>query len=208
MERERFLARVRDALAGAQVPPLPTDLPPPFATGDGRRFDRFAEELARAGGEPRRVPSDGVAHAVAELAKDAQRAVVGADVEPFRAAVEEGLRRAGCEPLPATPRAAASADLGVTGAVLGVASTGSVLLRPGPGAPRSASLLPPIHLALLPEERIVAGFEELVAAWPEHAGGSSQTVLVTGPSRTTDIERALVRGVHGPLRVVVLVVAA
>jgi len=87
------------------------------------------------------------------------------------------------------------------------ASTGSVLVRMGPDAPRVVSLLPFHHLVILPEDRLVAGFEELFAAMPEHALAASQTVLITGPSRTADIELSLVRGVHGPARFTVLVVS-
>ncbi len=207
MEREAFLARVRAALADAAVPPLPASFPRTFASGDGRLFERFAEELAAAGGEARRIPSYALADAVAELAAEARAAVVTPDLGPFLGRVEEGLRRAGCEVLEPTRAAAARADLGITGAVLGVASTGSVLLRAGPDAPRTASLLPPVHLAVLPEGRLLPGFEELCAALPDLVRDASQAVLVTGPSRTTDIERTLVRGVHGPLRVVVLVIS-
>ncbi|HWO71273.1 MAG TPA: lactate utilization protein [Actinomycetota bacterium] len=207
MEREAFLARVRAALADAVAPPLPAALPRTFASGDGRLFERFAEELAAAGGEARRLPSSALADAVAELAGDAGTAVVTPDLGPFLGRVEEGLRRAGCHALEPTRAAAAQADLGITGAALGVAATGSVLLRAGPDASRAASLLPPVHVAVLPEGRLVPGFEELFAAMPDLARGASQTVMVTGPSRTTDIERTLVRGVHGPLRVVVLAIS-
>jgi L-lactate dehydrogenase complex protein LldG len=78
----------------------------------------------------------------------------------------------------------------------------------GPGAPRTASLLPPVHLVVLPQERLVPGFEQLFDALAEHARNSAQTVLITGPSRTGDIELALVRGIHGPMRVIVLVIAS
>jgi L-lactate dehydrogenase complex protein LldG len=207
VERDAFLARVRAALADAVAPPLPTALPRTFASGDGRLFERFAQELEAAGGEARRLPTDALAAAVAELAAEARTAVVTPDLGPFVGRVEEGLRRAGCRALEPTREAAARADLGITGAALGVASTGSVLLRAGPDAPRAASLLPPVHLAVLPEGRLVPGFEELFAVLPDLVGEGSQAVLVTGPSRTTDIERTLVRGVHGPLRVVALVVS-
>lgn len=123
-----------------------------------------------------------------------------------RGAVEEGLRQAGCDAVEPTREAAATAGLGITGAALGVASTGSVLLPMGPDSPRVASLLPPHHVVVLPEDRLVQGFEELYAEMPERARGASQVVLVTGPSRTADIEMTIVRGVHGPARLTVLVV--
>ncbi len=207
MERDAFLIRVRSRLEGVTPPALPEGLPPSFASGDGRLFDRFAHELAEVGGEVRRLHRYEVADAVAALSEGATSAVIASDVGALIARVEEGLRRSSCAVVEPVPGAIADADLGITGAVLGVASTGSVLLRMGPTAPRAASLLPPLHVCLLEEERIVPGFDELFAELPRHAREAAQTVLVTGPSRTSDIERTLVRGVHGPMRVVVLVVA-
>lgn len=207
MDRDAFLAHVRERLARVEVPPLPEALPRTFASGDGRLFDRFAEELSKVAGQAMRVaPADLEAH-VADLVAGAERAVVADGVGPWRDAVVAGLARAGCEVRDPAREAAAAADVGVTAAELAVAATGSVLVRMGPGAPRAASLLPPFHLVVLPEHRIVPGFEELFAELPRHAADAAQTVLITGPSRTSDIERTLVWGVHGPMRVVVLVVA-
>ncbi len=205
MERSTFLARVRERLAGVDGPELPDSLPSTFASGDGRLFERFAEELAKVGGEARRVEPGAIAATVAQIAKESRAAVVAAGV-PFREAVTAGLALAGCKVREPTRDEAAAADLGVTGADLAVASTGSVLIRMGPGAPRAASLLPPVHLVVLAESRLVPGFEELFSELTGRARASAQTVLITGPSRTGDIELALVRGVHGPTNVVVLFV--
>lgn len=212
MERDAFLSRLRGKLAGVAVPPLPELLPPTFSSGDGRLFERFAEELGKVGGEARLVTAGDLAAAVADVARNAgadgegaSTAVVAAGT-PFRDLVRDGLGDAGCEVIDVTREAAASAGLGVTGAELGVCSTGSVLVRMGPDAPRAASLLPPVHLVVLPEERLVPGFEELFDAIPDLVRNASQCVLVTGPSRTGDIELSLVRGVHGPMRVVVVLV--
>ena len=205
MKRNAFLARVRERLAGVEGPALPDVLPATFASGDGGLFERFAEELAKVGGEARRVPASGLQAAVAEIVGGMATGVVASGA-PFREAVVAGLAAAGCEVREPTREEAATADIGVTGAELAVASTGSVLVRMGPGAPRAASLLPPVHLVVLPAAHILPGFEELFAAMPELARASAQTVLITGPSRTGDIELTLVRGVHGPTNVVVLFV--
>jgi L-lactate dehydrogenase complex protein LldG len=207
VERDVFLSQVRDRLASVEDAPLPSELPSTFATGDGRLFDRFADELIKVGGEARRVHAYELADVVAEVAAGFRTAVVASGVGALLSRIEEGLRRSQCQLVSSNRDAAATADLGITGAELGVASTGSVLVAMGPGAPRVVSLLPPLHVVLLPEERIVPGFEELFARLPDHATATAQTVLITGPSRTSDIERQLVRGVHGPIRVVVLVVA-
>jgi L-lactate dehydrogenase complex protein LldG len=214
VEREAFLSRIRGALAGTDVPPLPEALPATFSSGDGRMFERFAEELGGVGGEAHLLTAGELQSAVAEVARNAGNDGEGASASvvatgvPFREQVLAGLADAGCEVLEVTRDEAARVGLGVTGADLGVCSTGSLLIRMGPGAPRAASLLPPVHLAILPAARLVPGFEELFDAVPELVAGSSQCVLVTGPSRTGDIELSLVRGVHGPMRVIVLVVSS
>jgi L-lactate dehydrogenase complex protein LldG len=210
MERGRFLQEVRRHLRNVEAPPLPRTLPPTPASGDGRPLpQRFAEELSSVGV----VPATGVAEAVAGLARDAAAAtaVVSPDVGPLAAEVERGLRAAGTEVLApagaeAWREAAARADVGVTGGLAAVASSGSVLMHSGVHTSRLASLLPPAHIAVVPVERLVPGFEELLRDLPEHLEGSSGGVLVTGPSRTADIEMTLVRGVHGPRDVHVLLV--
>ena len=72
--------------------------------------------------------------------------------------------------------------------------------------PRSASLLPPVHIAVVNAERMLSGLDELLETLPLPAEQSSSMVLITGPSRTADIEQTLVRGVHGPgeIHVVIL----
>lgn len=90
------------------------------------------------------------------------------------------------------------AIVGITGAHAALADTGSVVLVHGEGRPRLASLLPPVHVALVPAHRLRATLGALWAEEPEMLRQSANVVLVTGPSRTADIEMTLTRGVHGP----------
>jgi L-lactate dehydrogenase complex protein LldG len=76
----------------------------------------------------------------------------------------------------------------------------------GPDEARLISLLPPVHLAIVPRERILTGLDELLALLPTPVEERSSMVLITGPSRTADIEQILVRGVHGPGEIHVIVV--
>jgi L-lactate utilization protein LutC len=98
------------------------------------------------------------------------------------------------------PASAAAADLGVTGAVCGIAATGSVVVASDRAGGRSASLLPPVHAVLVRVGSLVATpadlWRDLGRLFP--AGLPSQVVVITGPSRTADIELVLVCGVHGP----------
>lgn len=96
-------------------------------------------------------------------------------------------------------------EAGLTGAQAGLVDTGTIILPSGPGKPMAASLLPWIHICLLPASRL---FPDL-KAWLEADAralidGVSSISLITGPSRTADIEMTLTHGVHGPGEVIVV----
>ncbi len=95
---------------------------------------------------------------------------------------------------------------GLTGADAGLADTASLVLAHGPGRPRLASLLPPVHIAVLSVSRLLPGLPAFLAAHPDALKASSNVVIVTGPSRTADIELIPVFGVHGPKQLEVVLV--
>jgi L-lactate dehydrogenase complex protein LldG len=95
--------------------------------------------------------------------------------------------------------------VGLSGAQAGLAETGSIVVASGPGRSRLVSLLPPIHVTVLRANRIVSSLAELFETQPELAVQGSNLVVITGPSRTADIEMTLSRGVHGPREIHVIV---
>jgi L-lactate dehydrogenase complex protein LldG len=94
----------------------------------------------------------------------------------------------------------------VSTASYGLADTGSVVLAASPDEPRARSLLPFVHVSLLDESRILPGLPELFEA--VGADLPSALAIVTGPSRSADIEQHLVVGVHGPGEVHVVLTAS
>jgi L-lactate dehydrogenase complex protein LldG len=98
------------------------------------------------------------------------------------------------------------AEAGVSEALYGLADTGSVVLAASPQEPRARSLLPAVHVTLLREDRILPGLDELFAAVGDRL--PSALAIVTGPSRSADIEQRLTVGVHGPREVHVVLVGA
>ena len=91
------------------------------------------------------------------------------------------------------------AEAGLTGALAGVAETGTLVLPGGSGRPLTASLLPAVHIAVLRAEDILP---DMVSALKlTEVRQSPATVLISGPSRTADIEMTLTLGVHGPREV-------
>jgi L-lactate utilization protein LutC len=85
---------------------------------------------------------------------------------------------------------------GVSTAIFGLADTGSVVLAAAPDEPRARSLLPDVHVTLLHEDLILPGLADLFAALGDDL--PSALAIVTGPSRSADIEQKLAVGVHGP----------
>lgn len=96
----------------------------------------------------------------------------------------------------------ADVRVGITGVDAALAATGSVVVGSGNGRWRAASLLPPVHIAVLTTDQIVPDLESWWAAQKEagleQARQQSNIVIITGPSRTADIAMQLVMGMHGP----------
>jgi L-lactate dehydrogenase complex protein LldG len=97
----------------------------------------------------------------------------------------------------------ARADVGLTTADFALAETGSLVISAGSSRSRLTSLLPPIHIVLLPESRILPSLFDWIALRPENL--PSNLILISGPSKTADIEQTLVVGVHGPKQLIVIV---
>ena len=97
-------------------------------------------------------------------------------------------------------------DAGITTARGGIAETGSLILWPDRHEPRTLSLVPPLHIAVLPAEAIHATLHHAMHGERWAADLPTNALLVTGPSKTADIQRLLVYGAHGPKKLVILVV--
>ena len=89
---------------------------------------------------------------------------------------------------------------GATEADFGIAETGTVVEVSGPGRSRLASLLPEFHLVVLPVSRLRSGLGEVLSEIESRGIPGAAVTLITGPSRTADIEQVLTIGVHGPAR--------
>jgi len=100
----------------------------------------------------------------------------------------------------------ATLPFGITSADYALADTGTLVMLASPEEARLVSLLPPHHIAVVPRTRILTGLDELFTLLPDPAARTSSMVMITGPSRTADIEQILVRGVHGPGELTVLLV--
>jgi L-lactate dehydrogenase complex protein LldG len=91
-------------------------------------------------------------------------------------------------------------DCSVTDVYCAVAETGSLVMRAAAGHGRALSLVPPIHIAVLEPKNFVPDLVDLFDKLSKEGTGSAVSI-VTGPSKTSDIEMNLVIGVHGPCKV-------
>ena len=198
MSRERILARIRAANRKRDRVEHPGGfeswraLDAGSAQGDhpGAARERFAAMFGAAGGEVVRVP--GVSQAAAWL-RDFGAAfdsvAVGSTVDP--ALVPDLPRHA--------PR---RADFGLSRARCAIAETGSLVLDARDG--RRAQLLPPVHVVVLDATAVHATARDAFAALRDDL--PSALGLHSGPSKSADIGQVMVKGVHGPGRLVALVV--
>lgn len=147
---------------------------------------RFMDELAALGGHAYLVSEKELPARLTEFLKSKRLDRVLVDESGARFVTDISTIR---EPDP-TVRA------GVTGALCGIADTGSLVLISGAGQTLTASLLPEIHVAVLRTSRLVPSLAEALRR-PE-VRTAPAGVIVTGPSRTADIEMTLTIGVHGP----------
>jgi L-lactate dehydrogenase complex protein LldG len=97
-------------------------------------------------------------------------------------------------------------DAGITSADAGIADTGTLVLRPGPHEPRTLSLVPSVHVAVLRASRLQASLPAAMRALSPEADMPTNLLLVTGPSKTADIQQVLAYGAHGPRELVIVLV--
>jgi L-lactate dehydrogenase complex protein LldF len=171
--------------------------------GSGDLLARFSEELTNLGGEVTCCsPAELAESLLAFLQSHEIRRLFAWQAEYLPASLLDGLAQAGIQII---HQADPQAQAGLTGALAGLAETGSLVLPVGPGRPGTASLLPEIHLAILRSEDILPNLESLLAGVNtsklQAVLDASSVALVSGPSRTADIEMTLTIGVHGPRQV-------
>lgn len=193
-----------DALPPAQYQPMI----PPAAADPQDLVSQFVLEAENQAAQVHRTADDEQALQTLMALLDGQKRIASWDPgEIALRGLAEALRDAGIEiadPDDEKP------EVGLTGALAGLAATGSLILGSGPGTFRNTSLLPPVHIAVLRQEQIVPDLESWFAAQRERdfrdMRRASNLVVITGPSRTADIAMELVMGMHGPreLRVVLV----
>ena len=203
--RDAVLNRIRAALDDERqaVDDVPRGYRQAGALSRGDVVARFVERVEEYGARVIATGDPAVATAEALAEAGARRIVVASDLPDW-------LRPAGVE-LVADDRLAPAVLDGLDGALTACAAacadTGTIALDGGPGQGRRAiTLVPDLHVCVVAEAQVVETVPELFERLEPSAREGRPIVLVSGPSATSDIELSRVEGVHGPRRLVVIVV--
>lgn len=190
----------------------------PAAT-TGALMDQFEREVRALGGEVIRcAEEEGPARAMLSLQTlGVHSLITWAPEDPILNAICKACAQRGMAvSVPSLPvdrggvrrtalERASQAEAGLTGATAALADTGTLVIPAGPGRSSIASLLPAAHLAVLRSRDIHASLESWLKAGGVASVLSAPAIaLVSGPSRTADIEMTLTIGVHGPGKLIVL----
>lgn len=199
--KENILKRIRRALTAT------TPLPFPGSEGGSPLYAPPSEDLAVQFGESfsRLLGRFVYCAGMAELQQQFSALVATRDWKRFYYHAEEIRAIApGFDPGPAHPELA-EADLSITGCEALVARTGSMVLSSAQSSGRQTSVYAPVHICIATPEQLVYDIRDALVLlrekYPE--GLPSMISFATGPSRTADIEKTLVVGVHGPREVYV-----
>lgn len=213
--RDAFMHRIRAALGrsgrDALEPPPAVDHHVVRTVGPAEDLPAVFERRAiEAGLHVHSTAADALPGRIAALAAELGIKTIAAGAIPRvpEAALAARLDAAGISLVPwaATPGfdGMYDADAGLTGVQAAIAESGTLVCASGPGRPRGLSLVPPIHIAVVLASQIVP---DLVDVMDRPAGTPpSNIILITGPSKTADIEGVLITGVHGPREVHALLV--
>jgi L-lactate dehydrogenase complex protein LldG len=195
------LERVRQSLnreAGSPLSARPPVLPPRQSGSIDVEIDLLVSEINKLAGSASRISCDVIGEYLAELVNtnEIKKAMIW-DTDWLRElGLIDRLRSLDVEIISnqADSEALAQCDLGITEVDFALPETGSLGLLSLPERPREVSLLPRVHLALVHPRALCSDLHEVFTQAKNH----KYLILITGPSRTSDIELTVTLGVHGP----------
>ena len=221
MNDSRVRRQIFDALNSAlAVPGDPATEPPPVSApplAPNERVTRLTELMTAIRTEVHLTQSDAWLQVLEQVLTDKQvRSLTYGPESILAPAIETAWKAAKDSSLPAlVPYDQAiedfkerlfQIDAGITTTLGAVADVGAIIIWPDAKEPRLLSLVPPIHIAVLEASAIDDNLIEAMARlkWPQ--GMPTNALLISGPSKTADIEFKLVFGVHGPKEMVVIII--
>jgi len=201
MTTNPILDNIRRSLGRTAGAPLANRPPIVAARTPGSQAAEIAlliEEIGKLSGTARQMTRAEIPAALQALVaeQDVHRAALWRTAGLESLGIAAALQALGVEVVPpnADKHLLASCDLGVTEADFALPETGTLGLLSTPEKPRAVSLLPRVHLALVSPAALRADLLQVFAEARQH----DYLILITGPSRTADIELTVTLGVHGP----------
>lgn len=207
--RQRILARLH-AVQPQGTAPVPTYRPAP-AWDRAEMIERFSTCMRAVRGEVHRVPSeDWLAWLNRELpARQLPRVLVGNGElgHKLHAGLSDALEVHHYNRSIETwkDRLFRDIDVAITGCQAAIAETGSLVLWPSTAEPRLMSLVPPVHIVVMEAGQLHASFADVIAAHGWAEAMPTNALLISGPSKTADIEQTLAYGIHGPRQLLTLI---
>ena len=212
--RTAILGRLRATGVGGDLPEADTAVLARQHWSPAERVARLRKGMEAVHTEFLEAASDTWAGVVADIcAREGLRNLLYGPSSPAGSTLAAAWREGGTQLMPYDRPVEAfketlfhGVDAGFTDTVGGIAETGGLLLLPGPAEPRLLSLVPPIHVALLRASTIQDTLWSAVQALGWGRSLPPNALLISGPSKTADIEQTLAYGVHGPKRLIVVLV--
>jgi len=214
--RERIFAKLRPAVAAGEFNVPSPELPPRPEWTQTEKVEKLKTLMEAVRSEVHAVKAEAWTDALKALARRRGfKTMLYAPGTPVGDAVKQAWSE-GSGGLPALRTYEGTienykdtlfhdTDVGITSTLGGIAETGALILWPDAAEPRLMSLIPPIHIAVLEADKIYGTFAEAMEtmAWPERM--PTNALLISGPSKTADIEMTLAFGVHGPKELIVFI---
>ncbi len=214
MMLQRIKLAVAEGNRAGAAPPLPRRGSVGYQGAGVDIVQKFCTELANAGGKAHRaaVATDvlPILESIMQPLKDRKLILSSGGIverlELSKMLLERNYEVRAMSESPTRDELFA-ADIGITNVHRLIAETGSVVVATSPGEPRSVSLLPPVHIAIAERSQLLPDLFDLFDLYsPTQSLPPACLTLITGPSKTGDIELRLVTGVHGPGELHVIIV--
>jgi len=201
LERVRLALGRREPLKTAPIPPTIPDSIVRLVDGNARLADLFATRAEEAKMHVTRVSAGDLVAKVGAFLSElrCKRIALPKSDVLDRFNLVDGLQRAGFEARRWTEMTLDDLydyDCGISDVYAAVAETGSLVAQPSSNNGRALSLVPPVYLAIVEPQNLLPDLIDLFAKMTRDGGGGAR--IITGPSKTADIEMELVVGVHGP----------
>jgi L-lactate dehydrogenase complex protein LldG len=211
--RSNILKRLREAQPRLPAAATQTELPLASWSPE-QRIEQFRQRMESVRAEVHMVPANCWIDLLKTLVAEKQiGTLLYAPETEFGSAIDEAWKADVNSPLRTVEgsiedwqdRLFNEIDAAVTSTRAAIAETGTLVLWPDTAEPRTFSLVPPIHIALLKADTIHDTFGDLLEREAWQQGLPTNALLISGPSKSADIEQTLAYGVHGPVELIVLI---